>query len=139
MGYRVTAVVVADDKLRLARSWARAGRQRPREERAGAAGQIGGVHGAIVTAVAPQAFRQAIAMLRPQAVCYIGPAARTRSAHSIAARQLQLGARLNVGTRLDERSCRLRRNLVTAKIKNAGTDLAIAATCARARFWGGWY
>ena len=75
MGYRVAAVDVADDKLRLAKKLGAELVVNGREKNAPQVLQdkIGGVHGAIVTAVAPQAFEQAIAMLRPAGtVCYIG-------------------------------------------------------------------
>jgi alcohol dehydrogenase, propanol-preferring len=128
MGYRVAAVDVADDKLRLAK---RLGAEIAVNGRAQNAPQvlqdkIGGVHGAIVTAVASQAFEQAIAMLRPAGtVCYIGlPGGKKDEirASISAITNWELSVRgSNVGTRLDlnEAVAFAANGLVTAKIKKA--------------------
>lgn len=69
-------------------------------------GAVGGVHAAVVTAVARQAFEQAIDMLRPAGtVCYIGlpggDADKIRASIS-AITNWELSIRgSNVGTRLD--------------------------------------
>jgi alcohol dehydrogenase, propanol-preferring len=114
MGYRVAAVDVADDKLRLARKLGAELTVNGREKNAPQVLQdkIGGVHGAIVTAVAPQAFEQAIAMLRP---------AEIRASIS-AITNWELSVRgSNVGTRLDlnEAVAFAANGLVTARIKKA--------------------
>ncbi|HEY7033133.1 MAG TPA: alcohol dehydrogenase AdhP [Thermomicrobiales bacterium] len=71
MGLRVAAVDVADDKLLLARTLGaeialNAATQDPVAE---IQRLIGGAHGALVTAVSPPAFAQAIAMLRRGGTC----------------------------------------------------------------------
>jgi propanol-preferring alcohol dehydrogenase len=128
MGLRVAAVDVAADKLRLAR---RLGAEISVDARKQDAPQlvqdkIGGVHGAIVTAVAPQAFEQAITMLRPAGtVCYIGlPGGKKDEirASISAITNWELSVRgSNVGTRLDlaEAVAFAAAGLVTAKIKTA--------------------
>jgi propanol-preferring alcohol dehydrogenase len=65
MGMHVIAVDVAEDKLRLARDLGadetvNAAKANPAE----VAANMGGVHGALVTAVSPAAFAQAVSMLR---------------------------------------------------------------------------
>lgn len=108
MGMRVAAVDVAPEKLRLAESLgaeltvnaAEADPVQVLQDR------IGGVHGAIVTAVATRAFEQAILMLRPAGtVAYIGlPGGKADEIRaSIAAiTNWELSVRgSNVGTRLD--------------------------------------
>ena len=128
MGYRVAAVDVADDKLRLAKKLGAELAVNGREKNAPQVLQdkIGGVHGAIVTAVAPQAFEQAIGMLRPAGtVCYIGlPGGKKDEirASISAITNWELTVRgSNVGTRLDlnEAVAFAANGLVTAKIKKA--------------------
>ncbi len=128
MGYRVAAVDVADDKLRLARKLGAELTVNGREKNAPQVLQdkIGGVHGAIVTAVAPQAFEQAIAMLRPAGtVCYIGlPGGKKDEirASISAITNWELSVRgSNVGTRLDlaEAVAFAVGGHVTARIKKA--------------------
>lgn len=75
MGLRVAAVDVAADKLALAKTLGAEILINGREGDAVKAVQerIGGAHGAVVTAIAPAAFEQAIGMLRPGGtVAYIG-------------------------------------------------------------------
>jgi alcohol dehydrogenase, propanol-preferring len=128
MGYRVAAVDVADEKLRLAKRLGAEFAVNGRENNAPQVLQdkVGGVHGAIVTAVAPQAFEQAIGMLRPAGtVCYIGlPGGKKDEIRtSISAiTNWELSVRgSNVGTRLDltEAVAFAANGLVTAKIKKA--------------------
>ena len=126
MGYRVAAVDVADDKLRLAKKLGAELTVNGKDKNAPQVLQdkIGGVHGAIVTAVAPQAFEQAIGMLRPAGtVCYIGLPGGKKDwiRSSIAA---LVGTELtvrgsNVGTRADlaEAIAFAASGLVTAKIE----------------------
>lgn len=128
MGFRVAAVDVDDEKLKLAK---KLGAEVIVNGRTSSAPQvlqekIGGVHGAIVTAVAPQAFEQAIGMLRPAGtVCYIGlPGGKKDEIRtSISAiTNWELSVRgSNVGTRLDlnEAVAFAANGLVTAKIKTA--------------------
>ncbi|TQV81150.1 alcohol dehydrogenase AdhP [Exilibacterium tricleocarpae] len=71
MGLHVIAIDVADDKLQLAR---RLGAQQTINAADTDAAKtiqdaIGGVHGALVTAVSPPAFNQAIGMLRKGGTC----------------------------------------------------------------------
>ena len=128
MGYRVAAVDVDDAKLKLAKKLGAEfvvnGREQdaPRELRR----KIGGVHGAVVTAVAPQAFEQAIGMLRPAGtVCYIGLPGGKQDAIRASISAIvnwELTVRgSNVGTRLDlnEAVAFAANGLVTAKIKTA--------------------
>jgi propanol-preferring alcohol dehydrogenase len=128
MGYRVAAVDVADDKLRLAKKLGAELTVNGKDKNAPQVLQdkIGGVHGAIVTAVAPQAFEQAIGMLRPAGtVCYIGlPGGKKDEirASISAITNWELTVRgSNVGTRLDlnEAVAFAANGLVTAKIKKA--------------------
>jgi propanol-preferring alcohol dehydrogenase len=71
MGMRVAAVDVADDKLALARALGAEIAINAMTEDAVAETQrlIGGAHGALVTAVSPPAFAQAIGMLRRGGTC----------------------------------------------------------------------
>src|SRR5215510_2280347 len=128
MGYRVAAVDVDNAKLKLAKKLGAELAVNGREKNAPQVLQdkIGGVHGAIVTAVAPQAFEQAIAMLRPAGtVCYIGlPGGKKDEirASISAITNWELSVRgSNVGTRLDlnEAVAFAANGLVTAKIKTA--------------------
>jgi propanol-preferring alcohol dehydrogenase len=66
MGMQVVAVDIADEKLALAEELGAAVTVNARTEDPGAAVQeaVGGVHGALVTAVSPAAFRQALDTLR---------------------------------------------------------------------------
>lgn len=108
MGMRVAAVDVAPEKLKLARELGAEVVVNARENDPVAALQerLGGVHGAIVTAVATRAFEQAILMLRPAGtVAYIGlpggQADEIRASIS-AITNWELSVRgSNVGTRLD--------------------------------------
>ena len=75
MGLRVAAIDVADDKLALAKALGAEVLVNGRSTDAvkEVQSQTGGVHGAVVTAIAPQAFEQSIGMLRPGGtVAYIG-------------------------------------------------------------------
>lgn len=128
MGYRVAAVDVDDEKLKLAKKLGAEISVNGREQNAPQVLQdkIGGVHGAIVTAVAPQAFEQAVAMLRPAGtVCYIGlPGGKKDEirASISAIVNWELSVRgSNVGTRLDlnEAVAFAANGLVTAKTKTA--------------------
>jgi propanol-preferring alcohol dehydrogenase len=108
MGLRVAAVDVSPEKLRLAKSLGAEVLVNGAETDAVAAIQetIGGVHAAVVTAVATKAFEQAIQMLRPAGtVAYIGlPGGKSDEIRtSIAAiTNWELTIRgSNVGTRLD--------------------------------------
>ena len=128
MGMRVVAVDVAADKLRLAKSL---GAELTVDATKGdpvvrIQTEIGGVHGAIVTAVASRAFEQSILMLRPGGtVAYIGlPGGKSDEIRtSIAAiTNWELSVRgSNVGTRLDlhEAVAFAANGLVAAKIKTA--------------------
>lgn len=71
MGLHVVAVDVAGDKLSLARELGARVTVNALEEDAGARvrREIGGAHGALVTAVSPAAFRQSIDMLRSGGTC----------------------------------------------------------------------
>lgn len=66
MGLHVVAVDVADDKLALARALGAelAVNARVEDPAETIMREVGGVHGALVTAVSPVAFRQALGMLR---------------------------------------------------------------------------
>lgn len=128
MGYRVAAVDVDDEKLKLAKKLGAEVVVNGRSQNAPQVLQekIGGMHGAIVTAVAPQAFEQAIGMLRPAGtVCYIGlPGGKKDEirASISAITNWELSVRgSNVGTRLDlnEAVAFAANGLVTAKIKTA--------------------
>jgi propanol-preferring alcohol dehydrogenase len=128
MGLRVVAVDIAPAKLALAR---RLGAElaidaAEGDPAAAIKARIGGVHGALVTAVATRAFEQALAMLRPAGtVVYIGvpggkgDAARNSIA-AITAGELNIRGS-NVGTRLDlEEAVDFAANgLVKAKIGTA--------------------
>ncbi len=128
MGYRVAAVDVDDAKLKLAKKLGAEVIVNGRTSNAPQVLQekVGGVHGAIVTAVATQAFEQAIGMLRPAGtVCYIGlPGGKKDEirASISAITNWELSVRgSNVGTRLDlnEAVAFAANGLVTAKIKTA--------------------
>lgn len=128
MGYRVAAVDVDDEKLKLAKKLGAEVAVNGRTYNAPQVLQqkVGGMHGAIVTAVAPQAFEQAIGMLRPAGtVCYIGlPGGKKDEirASISAITNWELSVRgSNVGTRLDlnEAVAFAANGLVTAKIKTA--------------------
>jgi len=73
MGMHVVAVDIGSEKLALARSLGAELTVDARHEDPGAEVQrlIGGAHGAIVTAVSPPAFRQAIGMLRSHGTCVL--------------------------------------------------------------------
>lgn len=71
MGLHVAAIDVADDKLELAKRLGAELAINAKREDAAARIQreVGGVHGAVVTAVSPTAFRQAISTLRRGGTC----------------------------------------------------------------------
>lgn len=108
MGMRVVAVDVDDEKLKLAR---RLGAEmvvnaRKVDPVAEIQAKIGGTHGAVVTAVAPAAFEQAVGMLRPAGtVAYIGlpggKADQIRTSISSITNWERTITGSNVGTRLD--------------------------------------
>lgn len=108
MGMRVAAVDVAPEKLKLAKKLGAelAVDAAKADPVAVIQDEVGGVHGAIVTAVATKAFEQAILMLRPAGtVAYIGlpggKADEIRASIS-AITNWELSVRgSNVGTRLD--------------------------------------
>jgi propanol-preferring alcohol dehydrogenase len=128
MGYRVAAVDVADGKLRLARKLGAELTVNGKEKNAPQLLQdrIGGAHGAIVTAVAPQAFEQAIAMLRPAGtVVFSGLPGGDKdmirtSISTITNGELSVRGS-NVGTRLDlaEAVAFAANGLVAARIRKA--------------------
>lgn len=128
MGLRVAAVDVSNDKLKLAKRLGAELLVDAAKEDAPAAVQkkIGGAHGAIVTAISPRAFEQAIGMLRPAGtVCYIGLPGGDKdiirtSISAIVNGELSVRGS-NVGTRLDlnEAVAFASNGLVTAKIKTA--------------------
>jgi alcohol dehydrogenase, propanol-preferring len=108
MGLRVAAVDVSSEKLKLARAL---GAElivdaTSCDPAAAIQSQIGGAHAAIVVAVAPRAFEEAILMLRPAGtVVYIGlPGGKSdeirASISSIVNGELSVRGS-NVGTRLD--------------------------------------
>lgn len=126
MGMRVAAVDIADDKLALAKSLGAEVLINGRDGDAVKAVQdrIGGAHGAVVTAVATQAFEQAIGMLRPGGtVSFIGLPGGDKDGIRASISQLvngELSVRgSNVGTRADLGECIdfAARGLVTAKIE----------------------
>lgn len=126
MGMRVAAVDIADDKLALAKSLGAEVLINGRDGDAVMAvqDQIGGAHGAVVTAVATQAFEQAIGMLRPGGtVSFIGLPGGDKDSIRASISQLvngELSVRgSNVGTRADLAECIdfAARGLVTAKIE----------------------
>lgn len=108
MGFQVVAIDVADDKLALAKSLgARITVNGAVEDPVAALKeQIGGVHAAVVTAVATRAFEQAVQILRPGGTAvYIGiPGGKAdevrASIYAIAGGELTIRGS-NVGTRQD--------------------------------------
>ena len=128
MGLRVVAVDVADDKLALAKSLGAEHAINGATEDAVAAIQqrVGGVHAAVVTAVAPRAFEQSILMLRPGGtVAWIGlPGGKSDeirvSISSITNWEMSVRGS-NVGTRqdLNEAIAFASNGLVKAKIQTA--------------------
>jgi len=108
MGLRVLAVDVADDKLALAKSLGAEVLVNGRDSNpvATVLAKVGGVHAAVVTAVASKAFEQAVLMLRPHGtVSYIGlPGGKADEIRltisSIVNSELSIRGS-NVGTRLD--------------------------------------
>jgi propanol-preferring alcohol dehydrogenase len=128
MGMRVVAVDVSDEKLKLAK---KLGAEmivnaKSVDPVAEIQAKIGGVHGAVVTAVATAAFEQAIGMLRPAGtVAYIGlPGGKgdtvRASISAISAWELTITGS-NVGTRLDlnEAVAFALNGLVNGKIQKA--------------------
>lgn len=128
MGMRVVAVDVDDEKLKLAKKLGaeftvNAKAVDPVKE---IQAKIGGTHGAVVTAVATQAFEQAIGMLRPAGtVAYIGlpggKADQIRASISQITNWELTVTGSNVGTRLDlnEAVAFALNGLVKAKIDKA--------------------
>ena len=131
MGLRVAAVDVSEDKLELARSLGAELTINGAETDPAAALQerIGGTHAAVVTAVAPRAFEQAVLMLRPGGtVAYIGlPGGKAdeirASISAIVNGELSVRGS-NVGTRqdLDEAVAFAARGLVTARIRSVALE-----------------
>ena len=131
MGLRVAAVDVAEEKLALAKSLgaelavnARAGDPVAELQKA-----LGGVRGVIVSAVAPQAFEQAVGMLRPAGMAvYIGLPGGDRDVIRMSISAIVNGERgvtgSNVGTRLDlaEAVDFATRGLVRSKVETARLD-----------------
>jgi propanol-preferring alcohol dehydrogenase len=105
MGMHVAAVDVGKDKLALARAL---GAEIALDARgADPAGElqqlIGGAHGALVTAVSPAAFRQAVGMLRPGGTCvFVGlpPGDFATPIFDVVLKRLTLRGSI-VGTRMD--------------------------------------
>jgi propanol-preferring alcohol dehydrogenase len=128
MGLRVAAVDVAEDKLALARTLGAeiAVNGSTGDAVAELRKLTGGVHGAVVTAVAPRAFEQALLMLRPGgAAVYIGlPGGKSdeirASLSAIINGELTIRGS-NVGTRqdLNEAIAFAANGLVTATIRTA--------------------
>lgn len=128
MGMRVAAVDIASDKLELARSL---GAEVLIDGREGDAAktlqkQIGGAHGALIVAVAPQAFEQAIRMLRPAGTAvFIGLPGGDRDAIRLSIASVVYGERSltgsNIGTRMDlaEAIDFASRGLVRSKVETA--------------------
>jgi propanol-preferring alcohol dehydrogenase len=105
MGMRVVAVDVADDKLALAQSLgAEATVNAKSEDPAGWINrEIGGVHGALVTAVSTTAFHQAIGMLRRHgtlALVGLPPGTFPTPIFDVVLKRLTIRGSI-VGTRLD--------------------------------------
>lgn len=128
MGMRVAAVDVDDEKLKLAKKLGAEFTVNAKKADPAAAIQekLGGTHGAVVTAVATQAFEQAIGMLRPAGtVAYIGlpggKADQIRASISAITNWELTVTGSNVGTRLDlnEAVAFALNGLVKAKIQKA--------------------
>ncbi len=105
MGLHVAAVDVGDDKLELARSLgAEVAVDAHRTDCAAEVQRLtGGVHGALVTAVSPGAFRQAIGMLRSGGTCvFVGlpPGEFPTPIFDVVLKRLTLRGSI-VGTRMD--------------------------------------
>lgn len=108
MGMRVAAVDVSEEKLALAKSYGAELAVNAAETDPGAAikAAIGGVHGAVVTAVSARAFEQSVAMLRNGGtVCWIGLPGGKQDEIRLAISAVvngEISVRgSNVGTRLD--------------------------------------
>jgi len=135
MGLRVAAVDIDPKKLALAKKLGAEFLVNGREENPVAAIRkgIGGVHGAVVAAVATQAFEQSIGMLRPGGtVVFLGlPGGKAdelrASIAQISGRELSVRGS-SVGTRLDleEAVAFALRGEVTAKIETAPLSAANA-------------
>ncbi|APR76679.1 Alcohol dehydrogenase [Minicystis rosea] len=104
MGLHVVAVDIGESKLALARSLgaeiALDARRKPELE---VQRLIGGAHGALVTAVSPPAFRQAIGMIRPGGTCvFVGlpPGEFPTPIFDVVLKRLTLRGSI-VGTRMD--------------------------------------
>jgi propanol-preferring alcohol dehydrogenase len=105
MGLHVVAVDVGEDKLTLARSLGAEITVDARSTDPAAEVQrlIGGAHGALVTAVSPGAFRQAIGMLRSGGTCvFVGlpPGEFPTPIFDVVLKRLTLRGSI-VGTRMD--------------------------------------
>jgi len=105
MGMHVVAVDVGNDKLALARSLGAEVTVDARSADPGAEVQriAGGAHGAIVTAVSPAAFRQAIGMLRSGGTCVLvglPPGEFPTPIFDVVLKRLTLRGSI-VGTRMD--------------------------------------
>ncbi len=105
MGMHVVAVDIGSDKLALARSF---GAEITLDGRRGDPGAevqrlIGGAHGALVTAVSPVAFRQAVGMLRSGGTCVLvglPPGEFPTPIFDVVSKRLTLRGSI-VGTRMD--------------------------------------
>ena len=135
MGMRVIAVDVDDKKLALAKSLGAELLVNSRDQNAEEVvkREVGGVHGAIVTAVALPAFELSVKLLRPGGtVTWIGiPGGKQDDAKISIASLVNLEASItgsNVGTRadLDEAVAFAANGLVKAKIEKAPLEQANA-------------
>lgn len=104
MGMRVVAIDIGQKKLELARSLgaeiALDATQDPAQE---IQRLIGGAHGALVTAVSPEAFRQSIEMLRPRGTCALvglPPGVFSTPIFEVVLKRLTIRGSI-VGTRMD--------------------------------------
>jgi propanol-preferring alcohol dehydrogenase len=104
MGMHVVAVDVSEDKLRLARALGADETVNAAEaDPAEVASNMGGVHGALVTAVSPKAFSQAVGMLRrhgTMALVGLPPGAFPLPIFETVLKRLTIRGSI-VGTRLD--------------------------------------
>ena len=111
MGMNVAAVDVDDDKLRLARDLGAqftVNAARTEDDPAGALQKaIGGAHGALVTAVSPESFEQAIGMLRARGTCVLvglPPGSFQTPIFPVVLKRLTVRGSI-VGTRKDLQEC----------------------------------
>ncbi|MFO1091354.1 MAG: zinc-dependent alcohol dehydrogenase [Hyphomicrobiales bacterium] len=128
MGFRVAAIDIDDQKLALGRSLGAELTVNGKTDDPVAVIQkeLGGVKGALVTAVAPQAFVQAIGVLKPAGMAvYIGLPGGDKDLIRVAISAIVNGERgvtgSNVGTRLDlnEAIDFAARGLVKSKVETA--------------------